>query len=513
MSDQKEQTPGRPGRNDFLASIVVFLVALPLCMGIAIASGVPPALGLITGIVGGLVVGFLSGVPLQVSGPAAGLTVLVWQIVQDYGLPGLGVAVFLAGALQYGAGWLGLGRWFRAVSPAVIHGMLAGIGVLILASQFHVMLDDGPKGSGLDNLLSIPPAVINIFSTTGGLSTGANHQLAAMVGVATILTLLAWARFRPQALQFLPAPLIAVVVGSGLAYILGLEIKMVDVPESLVDAGTWLSLSGLAFLSMPGFWVEALGLALIASAETLLCATAVDKMHSGPRTDYDKELRAQGVGNAICGVVGALPMTGVIVRSSANVDSGAKTRWSAIFHGAWLLAFIAVFPYVLEYIPLSVLAAVLVYTGYRLINVANILKLSQYGRSELVIYFATVIGIAAIDLLTGVILGLVISVIRILVSMSRITIRKEYTEGLLQIYLSGTATVLTLPKLAEALENIPPDQSVIFHIEDLAFIDHACLELIEDFHRGRSGQSAHEVQLDLGTLQERYREPAYEPAK
>jgi MFS superfamily sulfate permease-like transporter len=499
---------GLPKIEDLPASIVVFLVALPLCMGIAIASGVPPALGLVTGIVGGLVVGFLAGAPLQVSGPAAGLTVLVWQLVQDYGLAALGIAVFVAGLVQYAAGWLGLGRWFRAVSPAVIHGMLAGIGILIFASQFHVMLDHGPRGTGLTNLITIPRAVLDIFSEEG-LLTGATHRYAAYAGVVTILTLVAW-RFRPERFRFLPAPLLAVVVGSVVAHYEGLQIKMVTVPDNLLDAASWLTFSGFAVLREPGFLVEAAGLALIASAETLLCATAVDKMHAGPRTDYDKELRAQGIGNAVCGIFGALPMTGVIVRSSANVDAGGKTRWSAIFHGAWLLAFVVVFPHALETIPLSVLAAILVFTGYRLVNVSNILKLSKYGRGEVLIYFVTVGAIVATDLLTGVLLGLVFSFVKILVSVSRLTIREKRAGDALHIHLEGAATVMTLPKLAHTLENIPGQQKVVLHVDRLSIIDHACLELIEDFHHGGSGQTAHEVELDLGKLRETYREPSFE---
>ena len=308
-------------------------------MGIAIASGVPPALGLMTGIIGGLVVGFLAGAPLQVSGPAAGLTVLVWQLVQDHGLVGLGLAVFIGGAIQFAAGLLGLGRWFRAVSPAVIHGMLAGIGILILASQFHVMLDDGPQGDGLSNLLSIPAAIIGIFTTDGPAGDG-THQLAALIGVVTILALVMWAKFRPSSLRVVPAPLLAVIIGSGFAFFMGFDVRMVSVPDNLLDSATWLSPASFRLVTEPGFVIEAIGIAVIASAETLLCATAVDKMHKGPRADYDKELRAQGIGNAICGVIGALPMTGVIVRSSANVDAGGKTRLSAILHGVWLLAFV-----------------------------------------------------------------------------------------------------------------------------------------------------------------------------
>src|SRR5512134_2771000 len=173
---------------DFLASTVVFLVALPLCMGIAIASGVPPAAGLITGMVGGIVVGFLAGAPLQVSGPAAGLTVLVWQMVNDHGIAALGAIVLVAGLAQLLAGAARLGQWFRAISPAVIHGMLAGIGVLIFASQFHVMVDDRPRGSGIANLLSIPEALMKAFAP----SEGATHQVAAAIGLLTIVSLVLW---------------------------------------------------------------------------------------------------------------------------------------------------------------------------------------------------------------------------------------------------------------------------------------------------------------------------------
>ena len=195
----------RTWRNDALASVVVFLVALPLCMGIAIASGVPPAAGLVTGIVGGLIVGFFSGAPLQVSGPAAGLSVIVWQLVQTHGVGALGWIVLVAGAVQLVAGLARLGQWFRAVSPAVIHAMLAGIGVLIFASQFHVMVDDAPRGSGLENLLAIPEAVYKGFVP----ADGSLHFQAAMIGLLTLAVMIGWRPLVPRALRVVPAPLVA----------------------------------------------------------------------------------------------------------------------------------------------------------------------------------------------------------------------------------------------------------------------------------------------------------------
>jgi MFS superfamily sulfate permease-like transporter len=341
---------------DLVASIVVFLVALPLCMGIAIASGVPPAAGLVTGIIGGIVAGMLSGAPLQVSGPAAGLTVLVWQLVQDHGLEALGAAVVLAGAIQISAGLLRLGQWFRAISPAVIYGMLAGIGVLIFASQFHIMVDDAPRGSGIANLIAIPDAVYKgIFPIDGS-----THHVAAAIGLLTIVAIAVWTKFAPRALHMIPAPLVAAAIATAISAIMQLPIKYVNVPESLIGAVRSPGADAFTALLSPDIAIAAVALAFIASAETLLCVTAVDQLHTGARANYDRELTAQGVGNMLCGFAGALPMTGVIVRSSANVEAGGRTRMSAVLHGVWLLAAVAAVPAVLRGIPTAALAAILV---------------------------------------------------------------------------------------------------------------------------------------------------------
>lgn len=476
-------------RTDALASVVVFLVALPLCMGVAIASGAPPAAGLITGIVGGLVVGVLAGSPLQVSGPAAGLAVIVWELLQRHGAAGLGVIVLLAGLMQLVAGALRLGQWFRAVSPSVIHGMLAGIGVLIFASQFHVMVDDGPKGSGIQNLLSIPAAVARGVTP----SNGSSNHLAAMIGLVTITTIVLWTRLAPKRFKALPAPLVAVCVGSVLAAALALPVRYVAVPANLWDAvtlPTLESLRGALSISVIG---AAAALAVVASAETLLCATAIDQRHTGPRTDYDRELMAQGVGNCICGVVGALPMTGVIVRSSANVEAGARTRLSAVLHGAWILAFVALMPGVLGRIPVSALAAVLVFTGYKLVNPTAMRALATQGRVELAIYAATVVGIVTTDLLTGVLIGLGLSLAKLVYTFTHLDVTfVEGTEpGTALVALDGAATFVRLPALAAALAKVPPGTQAQICAERLAYIDHACLELITTWQRQHEAGGGH----------------------
>ena len=466
-------------RRDALASVVVFLVALPLCMGIAIASGAPPAAGLITGIVGGLVVTLFAGAPLQVSGPAAGLAVIVYELVQTHGFGALGWIVLVAGLIQLVAGLAGIGQWFRAVSPAVIHGMLAGIGVLIFASQFHVMVDDAPRGSGLANLIAIPEAVYKGFVPAEGI-----HFQAAMVGMLTLLVMLFWKRVAPGGLKIVPAPLAAVVIATCTAIFAGLGVNRVDIPAQLTDAvvfPTFAHLESLGFTVL----VSGLALAFVASAETLLCATAVDKLHDGPRTRFNQELSAQGIGNIICGVLGALPMTGVIVRSSANVEAGARTRLSALLHGVWLLLFCAALPFVLVQIPTAVLAAVLVFTGYKLVNVAAIRELARYGREEVFIYAATLAGIVAVDLLTGVLLGIGLSLARVLYVMTHLELRVRDTDDPARyvLELHGSATVLRLPTLAKALEDVPRSAELHVTFEHLTYIDHACLDLLMSWEK------------------------------
>jgi MFS superfamily sulfate permease-like transporter len=464
---------------DLLASVVVFLVALPLCMGISIASGVPPALGIITGIVGGLVVGLLAGSPLQVSGPAAGLAVLAWQIVQQHGIAALGVMVLLAGVFQLAAGLLRIGQWFRAVSPAVIQGMLAGIGVLILAGQFHVMVDDKPRNSGLANLVSIPEAIAKGLV----IQEGSSHHIAALVGLCTLITIVLWVLLRPKKVSFIPEALVGVVVGSVLAALLGAPIQYISVPANLLDAVTVPSEDAFRRLAEPAIFGGALMLAFIASAETLLCATATDRL-GGTRTNYDRELAAQGVGNLLCGLLGALPMTGVIVRSSANVNAGAKTRLSAILHGAWLLVFVAALPFVLSHVPMTCLAAILVYTGFKLVNPKAIRELRRYGWTEVLIYAGTLVTVVAVDLLVGVLTGLGLAVAKFVHAASHLGIEVE-TDGdrVIRIRLRGAATFMRLPKLAAALEAVPAGREVHILIRELAHIDHACLDLLADWEK------------------------------
>lgn len=486
---------------DLSASLVVFLVALPLCMGIAIASGLPPAKGLLTGIIGGIVVGSFAGSPLQVSGPAAGLAVIVFELVREQGISGLGPILILAGAMQLVAGLLKAGRWFRAISPAVIHGMLAGIGVLIVLQQFHVMLDHSPKRNGPENFLAMFSAIgQGVFPINGS-----KEEFALLLGIVTIGIMVLWQKFRPAKLKLIPGALLGITAATCIAHFSNLPLNKVNVPSNMMSVVDLPKFSTWATLDWPYVLSTALAVAFIASAETLLSAAAVDKMQTRAKTNYDRELAAQGVGNLLCGFVGAPPMTGVIVRSSANVQAGAETRWSAVFHGVWILAFVALLPNVLRMIPICSLAAVLVYTGAKLVQIEHIRHLAKFGRVPLFIYGLTMLTIVGKDLLTGVLVGVGLSLINLIWKATHLSVEiiPLTQENHYRLIMVGSATFLRIPQISEALDKVPHGSVVHAEIERLHHIDHACLELLQTWASVHKEQGT-EVLIEWEGLERRY---------
>ena len=465
---------------DLLASVVVFLVALPLCMGVAIASGVDPAMGLVSGVVGGIVVGFLAGSPLQVSGPAAGLAVIVYEAIQSHGLETFAIIVLIAGLVQILAGVLKVGQWFRAVAPAVIYAMLAGIGVLIFLSQSHVMLDIKPQASSWENLLALPTSLAKVAV----IEEGSSAFYAGILAAVTLTILFVWNGVRgkfPKALATVPAPLLAIVVATSIAAAFQFPVAYVTVPETL---GAFIRLPApehFTVLIQPSVWGSALALAVVASAESLLCAAALDKMKKGDASDLNQELIAQGAGNSVLGIIGGLPLTGVIVRSTANLDAGGKTRLSAILHGVWLLVMVAAFPALLQTIPVSALAAVLVYIGYKLVNVQAIKTLLAQGRGEFGVYVITVTAIVFLNLLTGLMIGFVLSIIHLAWKASRLHVRVTEDSSVTNVYLQGAATVFVLHQLVDPLDKLTNHKHIHIHLETLSYIDHACLMHIQEW--------------------------------
>ncbi|MGW0941174.1 SulP family inorganic anion transporter [Streptomyces sp. NPDC002623] len=474
-------------RQDFAASLVVFLVALPLCVGVAVASGVPAELGLVTGIVGGLVTGLMRGSSLQVSGPAAGLTVLVFEAVQEFGLPALGVIVLVTGALQLAMGALKLGRYFRAISVSVVEGMLAGIGLVLIAGQLYSVVGAKAPAAGLEKIAGLPEALVDAAG-----SAAASASLA--LGVGTVAVLVLWKRL-PKQVRTVPGPLAAVGLATVAALLLNLPVATVEV-QGLLGAVQPPSLGSFGELADVGLLGTIVAFTLIASAESLFSAAAVDRLHGGPRTEYDKELMAQGAGNALCGMLGALPMTAVIVRSAANVQAGARTKASRVLHGVWLLLFAALLPDVLAYLPIPALAGILVHAGAKLVPVRAIVGLWREHRGEALILVATAVSIVAVSMFEGVLIGLALAVAKTAWEASHI--RTEVVDkgaGPVQAYLSGNATFLRLPKILDSLEALPQDRPVELDLSGLHHLDHACRSALETWAERHSAVGTEPVKV------------------
>jgi MFS superfamily sulfate permease-like transporter len=474
-------------RQDFLASIVVFLVAVPLCVGVAVASGVPAELGLVTGIVGGLLTGLMPGSSLQVSGPAAGLTVLVFEAVSEFGVGTLGVIVLIAGLLQLAMGFLRIGRWFRAISVSVVEGMLCGIGLVIIAGQIYAAAGLKAPETGIDKIVGLPGA----FADTIG-STEAMVSLA--IGAGTIAVIVLWKKM-PKSVQSVPGALAAVVLATAATAAFSLPVATVQV-EGLLGVVQLPGSAAFGELSNPAIWGTIVAFALIASAESLFSAAAVDRLHDGPRTEYNKEMIAQGAGNTVCGLLGALPMTAVIVRSSANVAAGAKTKASRVLHGVWLLLFAAAMPWALALIPIPALAGILVHAGWKLIPFRQIVSLWRSHKGEALILVVTAVSIVAVNMFEGVLIGLALSVVKTAWEASHLKLEIiDKGAGPVQAYLSGNATFLRLPKMLDTLEALPQDRPVELNLSGLHHLDHACRTALENWAERHSAVGTEPVRV------------------
>ncbi|MFF4749130.1 SulP family inorganic anion transporter [Streptomyces sp. NPDC002514] len=470
-------------RTDFASSLVVFLVALPLCVGVAVASGVPAELGLLTGIVGGLVTGLLPGSSLQVSGPAAGLTVLVLTAVQDYGLPALGVIVLATGLLQLTLGALRLGRFFRAISLSVVHGMLAGIGLVLIAGQAYALSDGKAPGSGLSNVAGLPGLAVDVLASGAALA-------AVGIGVATVTVMTLWKKV-PGRARLLPGPLVAVGAVTLLTAVFDLPVERVRV-SGLLAAAQPPGAGDFARLTESGLLTTVVAFTLIASAESLFSAAAVDRLHRGPKTDYDRELMAQGAGNTVCGLLGALPMTAVIVRSAANVEAGAKTKVSRVLHGVWLLLFAALLPAALGLIPTAALAGVLVHAGFKLLPVKELVPLWREHRGEAVVLVVTATAILVTNMFEGVLIGLGLAVVKAAWETSHVHVEvDDQGDGPVRVRVLGNATFLRLPRILDALEHLPAHRPAELDLAGLRHLDHACTSALRNWADQHNG--AHTV--------------------
>ncbi|MGV9347286.1 bifunctional SulP family inorganic anion transporter/carbonic anhydrase [Streptomyces spiralis] len=483
---------------DVSAAVAVFLIALPLSLGIALATGAPLQAGLVAAAVGGLVAGRLGGSPLQVSGPAAGLTVVTADLIHRYGWRTTCAITVLAGLAQLGLGCLRVARGALAVSPAVVHGMLAGIGVTIAVAQLHIVLGGNPQSSVLDNLRALPAQL-------------ADPDPAALAASALTLTLLLlWPRLPGRAgslLRRVPAALVAVAGATAIASAAGLVLPRVDLPS-------WRShaLAGLPEGPVLGLAAAVLSTTLVCSVQSLLGAVAVDKLTAGrpgpaartPRSDLDRELLGQGAANVVSGALGGLPIAGVAVRSSANVRAGAVSRNSTMLHGVLVVIAALLMVPILELIPLASLAALVMAVGIQMVSLHHIRTVTRHR--EVLVYAVTTLGVVALGVLEGVALGVAAAVAVALHRLARTRITHDEQEGVHHVHVRGQLTFLAVPRLSRALHLVPQGARAVVAL-DGSFMDHAAYESLQDWQRTHTAQGG-SVELTGRRAGVRIAEPA-----
>lgn len=496
MNARKIKNKFQDIKSDLPASIVVFLVAMPLCLGIAMASGAPLYAGLISGIIGGIVVGSLSGSPLGVSGPAAGLAVIVLNAITDLGgFESFLVAVIIAGILQVILGYVKAGIIAYFFPSSVIHGMLAGIGILIFLKQIpHAFGYDADYEGDMNFAQSDGENTFSeLLNMINYISPG-----VLIVSVTALVLLLVWdsAWFKKQAFtKVIQGPLVAVISGIllsiGLSTLPELAVKaehLVQVPiaTSVDDFFGNFTLPNFSALSNPDVYITAIVIAVVASIETLLCVEASDKQDDLKRiTPTNRELKAQGIGNIIAGFIGGLPVTQVIVRSSANQQAGGKSKLSTIIHGVLLLISIVVIPKVLNLIPLGTLAAILLVVGYKLAKPSLFKKMYKEGLGQFVPFVITIAGIVFTNLLMGIALGMLVAVFIILRNNFKVPYKLVESNGnkgaIYKIELAEDVTFLNKASILNTLNEIPHDSNVVIDATNTRFIHHDVIEIIEDF--------------------------------
>ncbi|OKK18603.1 transporter [Streptomyces sp. CB00455] len=458
---------------DLSASLAVFLIALPFSLGIALATGAPLQAGLVAAAVGGIVAGRLGGAPLQVSGPAAGLTVVTAELVQHYGWRTTCAITVFAGFCQVGLALLRTARSALMVSPAIVHGMLAGVGVTIALAQLHIVLGGTPQSSAVANVLGLPAQMAEL------------HPAALGISVLTLLVLFGWPKLpgrTGRALRKVPAALAAVATATAFAALAGLSLPRVDLPS-------WRS---HALPQMPegpalGIIAAVLTVTLVGSVESLLSAVATDKLIASeraagrrpPRADLNRELRGQGAANIVSGALGGLPVAGGAVRSVANVKSGAVSRRSVMLHGLWILLATGLLVPVLDLIPLAALAALVMAVGVQMVNATHLRSVTRHR--EALVYGTTIVAVVLGGVLEGVAIGIAVAVALALYRLTRTRITVEQLDsGVHRVWARGQLTFLAVPRLSRVLSHIPHEARVLVEL-DGSFMDHAAYETLQDW--------------------------------
>jgi MFS superfamily sulfate permease-like transporter len=498
-------------RSDVMSGFLVFLIALPLCLGISMASGFPPMAGIITAVIGGLLVSRINGSYVTINGPAAGLIVVILDSVQELGqgdaMAGYKytlAAIVCASLLQTLLGLLKAGKLSAFFPSSVVHGMLAAIGIIIMAKQIHVLLGVKPDAQTLFQTIGqIPQSIMDM------------NPEVAIIGDIGLAIMVGWAFVKNRYLKMIPAPILVVQTGLALSLYFDLDHEhkylflpneeflphheytvgprfLVSIPDNFLASFYFPNFSLIGRLE---FWEQVITICLVGSLESLLSAAAVDKLDPCKRySDLNRDLTAVGIGNTLAGLVGGMPMIAEIVRSSANVNNGAKTGWANFFHGAFLLLFVGLFPHLIHEIPLASLAALLVYTGFRLASPKEFVKTMEIGYEQLVVFVITILGVLATDLLIGVAIGMVAEfLVHVLRSVNWREVLKLYFKieetapNTYHVRVDGAAFFANFLSLKSELAVLPDRKKLVFDLSEAETIDHTVMEFIhhycEDYER------------------------------
>lgn len=520
LSQRGDLSPFKNFKSDFPASIIVFLVAMPLCLGVALASGAPLYAGLISGIIGGIVVGSLSGSPLGVSGPAAGLAVIVLNAITELGrFEVFLVALVLAGILQLIMGYAKAGVIAYYFPSSVVHGMLAGIGILIFLKQVPHAVGDDLVWEGNEDF--IQPDGENTYSEWINMLSYLTPSVI-IVSLISLAILILWETpfFKQNKItKLVQGPLVVVVLGIILNLAFASSPEWAISSEHLVNipvaSNTNEFFSNFAFpdfslstLANPRIYIIAIILAVVGSLETLLSTEASDKQDTLKRvTPVNRELKAQGIGNIICGLIGGIPITQVIVRSSVNQQSGGKTKASAVMHGVLILLSIVIIPNLLNLIPLATLAAILMVVGYKLAKPALFMKMYQQGWNQFIPFVATILGILFTNLLAGIGIGMAVAIFIILRNNYRVASRvvqsTNSSNNSIRLILSEDVTFLNKASIQGTLAQMPDGSNVTIDASNTFFIHHDVVEIIEDFKINAASRNITVTTIDIGPEKEK----------
>ena len=511
-------SPVKFNRADLLPGMVVFLVALPLCLGIAVASGAPPFAGIISGIIGGIIVGSLSNSNVSVTGPAAGLIAIVLAAITQLGYESFLIAVVIAGAIQLSLGFAKAGGISSYFPTSVIEGMLVAIGIIIIKKELPHAIGYDLENEGDFYSYQLLKEDEGFF---GELIHSFNfaHTGAITVAVISLAILIAFNKVPVlKKIKALPGALVAVVAGIVLnkvfevtqpSLIIANE-HLVTLPKasSVGDFINQFSTPNFAGFSNPQVWITGITIAIVASIETLLCLEAGDKMDPYKRfSNANTELKAQGVGNILSGLIGGLPMTSVIVRTTANINAGAKTKFSAIVHGLMLLLTVILIPGVLNMIPMASLAAILLMIGWKLASPKVFKHMWQSGSQQFIPFIITVVAVVFTDLLKGVGIGLVVSIFYILKGNMKLAYRfskEKYHEGeTIHIDLAQEVSFLNKAALKQTLSDLPSNSNVVIDAGNTVYIDFDIIQLIKDF--SLFGAAERKIKLQLINFKEEYK--------